>query len=843
MYQVVKRDGKIVDFSIGKITAAITKAFEALNKQYHPSVIELLALHVTSDFESKIKDGEITVEDIQDSVEKVLSEAGYADVAKAYILYRRQREKVRNVNSALLNYKDLVDNYLKINDWRVKENSTVTYSVGGLILSNSGAITANYWLSEIYDDEIAEAHRSAAIHLHDLSMLTGYCAGWSLKQLIQEGLGGVPGKITSSPAKHLSTLCNQMVNFLGIMQNEWAGAQAFSSFDTYLAPFVKIDNLDQHEVKQCVQSFIYGVNTPSRWGTQAPFSNITLDWTVPNDLKNLPAIIGGEEMDFTYGDCQKEMDMVSKAFIEVMIEGDANGRGFQYPIPTYSITRNFNWGETENNKLLFEMTAKYGTPYFSNYINSDMEPSDVRSMCCRLRLDLRELRKKSGGFFGSGESTGSIGVVTINLPRIAYQSENEEDFYKRLDHLMDVSARSLKTKRTVITKLLEQGLYPYTKRYLGTFSNHFSTIGLIGMNEVGLNAKWLRADLTDPATQQFAKDVLNHMRERLSDYQELYGDLYNLEATPAESTTYRFAKHDKELYPDIITANMNGTPYYTNSSHLPVGFTEDVFSALDIQDDLQTLYTSGTVFHAFLGEKLPDWKAAANLVRKIAENYKLPYYTMSPTYSVCKDHGYLTGEQFTCPICGQKTEVYSRITGYYRPVQNWNDGKAQEYKDRKVYNIGHSRLSHTGPLPEGAILEQELKQRPRMQSLQDAALEAATEPGCCEPVTPKTLDTLPETKIELNQRTVIEPVKEEQKPQTGDIILFKTPTCPNCKAAMAILDRAGIQYSTLNANENKELVAKFDIKQAPTLVIRHGDTFEKYRGVSDIKGWLMASKR
>ena len=800
MYQVIKRDVKVVDFNISKISNAITKAFAALNKQYHPSVIELISLHVTSDFESKIENDKITVEQIQDSVEKVLSESGYSDVAKAYILYRRQREKVRNINSALLNYKDLVDDYLKINDWRVKENSTVTYSVGGLILSNSGAITANYWLSEVYDDEIAQAHRKAEIHLHDLSMLTGYCAGWSLKQLIQEGLGGVPGKITSSPANHLSTLCNQMVNFLGIMQNEWAGAQAFSSFDTYLAPFVKVDNLSQKEVKQCIQSFVYGVNTPSRWGTQAPFSNITLDWTVPNDLKNLNAIIGGKEMDFTYGDCQKEMDMVNKAFIEIMIEGDANGRGFQYPIPTYSITRDFDWSETENNKLLFEMTAKYGTPYFSNYINSDMEPSDVRSMCCRLRLDLRELRKKSGGFFGSGESTGSIGVVTINMPRIAYLAADEEDFYKRLDNLMDIAARSLKTKRTVITTLLEQGLYPYTKRYLGTFSNHFSTIGLIGMNEVGLNAKWLRADLTDARVQRFTRDVLNHMRERLSDYQEMYGDLYNLEATPAESTTYRFAKHDKEQFPDIITANMNGTPYYTNSSHLPVGYTEDVFSALDIQDDLQTLYTSGTVFHAFLGEKLPDWKAAANLVRKIAENYKLPYYTMSPTYSVCKDHGYLTGEQFTCPICGAKTEVYSRITGYYRPVQNWNDGKAQEYKDRKVYNIGRSVLSHTGPNPAPV-------DEPAEKVHDTAAVQ-----------------------------------KEWKNPAPADefeAILFKTPTCPNCRAAGAILDKAGVRYTALNANEEKQLVEKYGVKQAPTLVLLNGENVEKYRGVSDIKGWLM----
>ncbi|MBQ3859615.1 MAG: ribonucleoside triphosphate reductase, partial [Clostridia bacterium] len=567
MYKVEKRDGKIVSFDIGKITKAITSAFEACERQYTPDTIDFLALKVTADFEPKIEGGLVGVEDIQDSVESVLIRADYDDVAKAYILYRRQHAMLRQVSNTFLDYKDTVDKYLKINDWRVKENSTVTYSVGGLILSNSGAITANYWLSEVYDKEIAEAHRNCALHLHDLSMLTGYCAGWSLKQLIQEGLGGVPGKISSAPAKHLATLCNQMVNFLGIMQNEWAGAQAFSSFDTYLAPFVKYDNLSYDATKKCIESFIYGVNTPSRWGTQAPFSNVTLDWVVPADLAELNCIIGGQEMPYKYKDCQREMDMVNKAFIEIMIEGDANGRGFQYPIPTYSITKDFDWSETENNKLLFEMASKYGTPYFSNYVNSDMEPSDVRSMCCRLRLDLRELRKKTGGFFGSGESTGSIGVVTINLPRIAYLATDEKDFYKRLDHLMDLSARSLKTKRTVITTLLNQGLYPYTKRYLGTFENHFSTIGLIGMNEVGLNANWLRADLTDARVQRFARDVLNHMRERLSDYQEQYGDLYNLEATPAESTTYRFAKHDKEAFPDIITANMNGAPYYTNSSH------------------------------------------------------------------------------------------------------------------------------------------------------------------------------------------------------------------------------------------------------------------------------------
>ena len=783
MYRVIKRDGAQAEFDIHKIVVAISKAFEAQEKQYHPSVIDMLALKVTSDFENKIKDGLIAVEDIQDSVEQVLIQAGYADIAKAYILYRRQREKIRNMKSTILDYKELVDSYVKATDWRVKENSTVTYSVGGLILSNSGAITANYWLSEIYDDEIANAHRNADIHIHDLSMLTGYCAGWSLKQLIQEGLGGITGKITSAPAKHLATLCNQMVNFLGIMQNEWAGAQAFSSFDTYLAPFVKADNLTYDAVKKCIESFIYGVNTPSRWGTQAPFSNITLDWVVPNDLAELPAIVGGKEQDFKYKDCQKEMDLVNKAFIEVMIEGDANGRGFQYPIPTYSITRDFDWSETENNKLLFEMTSKYGTPYFSNYINSDMEPSDIRSMCCRLRLDLRELRKKSGGFFGSGESTGSVGVVTINMPRIAYLAKDENEFFKRLNRLMDISARSLKVKRTVITRLLEEGLYPYTKRYLGTFENHFSTIGLLGMNEVGLNAKWLGKDMTDPKTQEFTKKVLNHMRERLSDYQEEYGDLYNLEATPAESTTYRFAKHDVKRYPDIKTANMNGTPYYTNSSHLPVSYTEDIFEALDIQDELQTLYTSGTVFHAFLGEKLPDWKAAASLVKKIADNYKLPYYTLSPTYSICKDHGYLSGEQYKCPVCGQKTEVYSRITGYYRPVQNWNDGKSQEFKDRKVYDIKNSKLH-----------------------IKSAATVCET-------------NNIAATKLE-------------------GPVLFTRNGCPNCKTSKMMLDKAGVKYAVINAEEDAAATLKYGVKKAPSLLVPEGNGFKTYDNASEIRKYI-----
>ncbi len=781
MYEVVKRDGKVVSFDIRKIAGAIKKAFDASGKQYNDDIIDFIALKVTSDYEKKIRDGRIQVEDIQDSVESVLSAAGYTDVAKTYILYRKQREKIRNMKSTYLDYKNVVDGYLGASDWRVKENSTVNYSLGGLILSNSGAITANYWLSEIYDQEIADAHRKCDFHLHDLSMLSGYCAGWSIRQLIEEGLGGVTGKITSAPAKHLSTLCNQMVNFLGIMQNEWAGAQAFSSFDTYLAPFVRVDQLDYDEVKQCIQSFVYGVNTPSRWGCQAPFTNITLDWVCPPDMKDRKAIVGGREMDFTYGECKAEMDMVNKAFIEVMIEGDANGRGFQYPIPTYSITKDFDWSETENNRLLFEMTAKYGTPYFSNYINSDMEPSDVRSMCCRLRLDLRELRKKSGGYFGSGESTGSIGVVTLNMPRMAYQSKDKDDFYHRLDHLMDVAARSLKVKRTVITKLLDEGLYPYTKRYLGSFNNHFSTIGLVGMNEACLNACWLRMDLTHKEAQDFSVEVLNHMRERLSDYQEQYGDLYNLEATPAESTSYRFAKHDVEDFPAIITASDNAAaPYYTNSSHLPVGYTDDIFTALDIQDRMQTLYTSGTVFHVFLGEKLPTWKAAAEIVRKIAENYEMPYYTLSPTYSVCPDHGYITGEVYKCPTCGKTTEVYSRITGYYRPVQNWNVGKTEEFKERKEYVLetSHFHGSH----------------------------------------------------VRNRQNTVVD--------HATRLMLFTTKTCPNCRTAKAALDKAGVSYEVVDAEENADLARKYHIMQAPTLVALCGEEAEIASGIAAVKAYI-----
>ena len=792
MISVIKRDKETVGFQLTKLTASIEKALQAAGNVCSQEIAELLSLRTTADFQPKICEGELRTEEIKASAARVLEQTGYTEAAGAYLSYKKEKNSAEEKKNTLLDYKDVVNSYVKVEDWRVKENSTVTYSVGGLILSNSGAVTANYWLSEIYDSEIAEAHRNADIHLHDLSMLTGYCAGWSLKQLLLEGLGGITGKITSSPARHLSVLCNQMVNFLGIMQNEWAGAQAFSSFDTYLAPFVKADHLSYDAVKKCIESFIYGVNTPSRWGTQAPFSNITLDWTVPDDMAEMNAIVGGKEMDFKYKDCKEEMDLINRAFIETMIEGDANGRGFQYPIPTYSITKDFDWSDTENNRLLFEMTSKYGTPYFSNYINSDMQPSDVRSMCCRLRLDLRELRRKTGGFFGSGESTGSVGVVTINMPRIAYLASDEKDFFARLDHMMDVSARSLKIKRTVITKLLDNGLYPYTKRYLGTFENHFSTIGLVGMNEAGLNARWLRMDMTHRETQEFTKKVLNHMRERLSDYQELYGDLYNLEATPAESTSYRLAKHDRKRYPDIITAGEPGeTPYYTNSSHLPVGYTEDIFDALDIQDELQTLYTSGTVFHAFLGEKLPDWQAAARLVRTIAENYKLPYYTLSPTYSICREHGYLAGEHFTCPICGKKAEVYSRITGYYRPVQNWNEGKSQEYKDRKTYCMENSRLKDGRELSEG---------------------------------------------LETEKKTVKE---NREAPRKGmgakaGVYVFTTKTCPNCRIAKECLK--GTDYTVVDAEENPDMSSRFGIMQAPTLVLVGKDgEIKKFVNASNIR--------
>ena len=686
MYKVIKRDGSVAEFDIAKISGAIAKAFGALNKPCDPNDIDFIALKVTADFEDKIKDDLISVEAIQDSAEQVLIQSGHSDVAKAYILYRREREKLRNLKSTILDYKETVNNYVHEKTLRMRENATASYSVGGLILSNSGAITANYWLSEIYDAEISAAHRSGEMHLHDLTMLTGYCAGWSLEQLIKEGLGGVMGKIDSKPPKHLYSLCNQMINFLGVMQNEWAGAQSFSSFDTCLAPFVKSDNLPYKDVKNCIETFVFGVNTPSRWGTQAPFSNITLDWTVPEDMKDKHPVIGGREADFTYGDCQAEMDTVNRAFMEVITDGDANGSGLAYPIPTYAIDEDFDWSDKLNNRLLFSMAAKYGTPYFANYNRSGLSKTDVRDMLRDVE-DKSLLRRRAGGFFGSGENSGSIGAVTLNLPRLAYLSDDEEDFYRRLDRLMDLAARSLEVKRSIITKLMNEGMYPYTKRYIQNFDRHFSTIGIVGMNEAGLNAAWLRAGLADLRTRRFAREVLRHMLRRIQSYQISTGHLYNLEATPAESTAYRMAREDKARYADIITASRNGTPYYTNSTNMPVSFTDDLIEALDAQDDFQTMYTSGTVFHVFTEQALPDWQRAAGIVRMITEKYKLPYFTLTPTFSICPKHGYLIGNQPICPVCGGHADVYSRITGYYRPIGNWNDGKLQEFRDRVMYNI------------------------------------------------------------------------------------------------------------------------------------------------------------
>ena len=654
---VVKRSGSVVPYDRSKIEKAIGKAIEAVEKFPNPEKASAL----TDAVEEKLRillagrraHSIPAIEEIQDLVETALIESKEVDIAKAYILYRARHEAVRDAKNLMVDINSTMDGYLGQSDWRVNENANVNFSLGGLILHNSGTITANYWLNNIYSKEVKEAHKTAAFHIHDLSMFSGYCAGWSLRQLIQEGLGGVTDKITSSPATHLSTLVNQIVNFLGIMQNEWAGAQAFSSFDTYLAPFIRADKLTEKQVRQCIQSYIYGVNTPSRWGSQAPFTNITLDWVCPEDLKNKKAIVGGKEQDYTYGDCQKEMDLLNKVLIELMIEGDAEGRGFAYPIPTYNITKDFDW-ESENAKLLFTMTAQYGTPNFQNFVNSDLNPSDVRSMCCRLQLDKRELRRRGGGLFGADEFTGSIGVVTINLPQIAYLANSEDEFFKRLDYLMDLAKESLCVKRKVIQRLYDGGLFPYTRRYLKTLTNHFNTIGLCGMNEACLN--FLGVNIADPKGKAFAEKVLTHMRERMQDYQEETGDLFNLEATPAESTSYRLARHDKMQFPDIITSGKDD-PFYTNSSQLPVDYTPDVFEALDHQESLQTKYTGGTMFHVFMGESIKDWKSCGQLIKNISHNYRIPFFTISPTYSICHIHGYLSGQVFECPKCKAEREI------------------------------------------------------------------------------------------------------------------------------------------------------------------------------------------
>lgn len=1239
MYQIRKRDESIVPFEMQKINDAVKRAFESCGRSYIDSIIDTICIRSLAKAEKTIKENVLSVENIRESIEATLVSYGYDDVAKAYKLYKQHDI---GKTKTTIDYKKIVENYIKSEDWRVKENASIDYSLGGLILGNSGAITANYWLSEIYDDEIAEAHRNCDIHLHDLSMLSGYCAGWSLKTLIKEGFGGVPKRNSSKPARHLSTICGQMVNFLGTLSLEWSGAQAFNSVDTLLAPFVKVDNLSYLEVKQCIQSLVHSMNIGSRWGcvpedtevltvtgfkkynelnvgdliytwhdgkleindvkhvlvkeysgklqsyigigyeqtvtpehhvlcknfnndefilrdskdifdaetpyslpvkfkssalessnltdaqiqfaaivyadgtldfrngnihtvkifksdnmsvndlikicadelgleysvescksgfseylntytfygdsaryivelvgnktkiherflnmssdqsnifldtwlkfnndsekymiqydnddirdalqhialrsgcctylvsysnetnkkpinyisikcvdticpterteteysgivwcpsvengtavfrrngkvfisgqSQPVFSNFTFDWTVPNDLAELNCVVGGKELDFRYKDCKREMDMINKAFLEVMIEGDADGRSFSYPIPTYSITKDFDWDEESiNNKLLFEMTAKYGIPYFSNYINSDLDPSSIRSMCpmhkdtyvtvrvnkvimsdriehiyemfgenlidvltpngwrkgkpikvdnqktykitmknglsvslgenhlqptkdngtlltkdlkvgmsipyvdkqhldvflvtddikkikikyseiesieqieyndilycfeiddenhlfilcngivthnCRLRLDLRELRRKNGGYFGSGDNTGSIQVCTINLPRLAYKSDTREQFFNGLEHLMNICARATDIKRKAITKYLEQGLYPYTKRYLKSFDDHFSTIGVIGMNECCINASWIDGDISSKNGYEFAKEVLDFILSKLPDYQEKYNCLFNLEASPAEGVTYRFASHDKKDFPNIVTAGdiTGGSPYYTNSSHLPVGYTDDIFEALDHQDELQAKYTSGTVFHAFLGERLPNWKSAMLLTKKIAENYRLPYFTFSPTYSICKNHGYLVGEQWKCPHCGEATEVYSRITGYYRAVQNFNDGKRQEFEDRKEYVF------------DSNVIENVTKEK--------------------QIASPETTDT--HTTINISELKTKKP------------ILVTTETCPNCKIVKKYIEETGFECSVILASENKEFVQGLGIEQAPTLVI------------------------
>ncbi len=681
--RIINRNNEIVNFKREKILNAIREAFESQNinniKKIHSATNKVICKLSKKYHQRSIP----AIEGIQDLVEQTLMTEGYPEVAKAYILYREQHTKTRKDKDLLLDIEKTMEGYLDRGDWRVKENSSVNYSLGGLILHNSGTITANYWLNHIYEKKIAKAHIDGDFHIHDLSMFSGYCAGWSLKQLLEIGFEGIEGKISSKPAKHLSTAISQIINFLGTMQNEWAGAQAFSSFDTYLAPFVKIDNLSYEEVKQNIQSFVFSVNTPSRWGSQSPFSNITLDWIVPNDLENKKTIVGGIRVDFTYGECQEEMNLINKAFLEVMFEGDANGRGFSYPIPTYNITKDFDWN-SENATLLFQLTSKYGTPYFQNFINSELNPNDVRSMCCRLQLDKRELRKRGGGLFGADEFTGSIGVVTINMPRIGYLATDEENYFARLENLMCIAKNSLERKRKIVKKLMNQGLFPYTKRYLKHFNNHFSTIGILGMHESCLN--FLGKSIGDIEGVDFSKKVLTFMRDKLISFQESTGNLYNLEATPAESTSYRLAQIDNKMHPGIIQSG-NDETFYTNSTQLPVDYTEDLFEALTHQEKLQSKYTGGTVFHTYLGESLPDMNSCRTLVKQIVNNFRLPYISISPTFSVCNSHGRVPGKHETCPSCGNEMEIYSRITGYYRPIKNWNDGKKEEFKHRKNYLV------------------------------------------------------------------------------------------------------------------------------------------------------------
>ncbi len=711
--RVKKRDGRIVLFEKKKITDAISKAVKAVGREDY-KLAENLADKVAEYLDIFFQGGTLPdIEAIQDLVEKVLIEEGHAKVAKAYILYRKQREELRKAESFALDVQKTTEGYLERLDWRVNENSNMNYSLSGLMLHSAGTVIANYTLNKMYPKEIAQAHIKGDFHIHDLSLgIAGYCAGWSLRQLIEEGLNGVPGKIDSVPPKHLTSALWQMINFIGTLQNEWAGAQAFSSFDTYLAPFIKTDNLKYKQVKQAVQGFVFNMNVPSRWGGQTPFSNITLDWMCPEDMKDQRAIVGGKHQDFTYGECQKEMDMMNRAFLEVMSGGDANGRIFTFPIPTYNITKDFNW-DSDNAKKLFEMTAKYGIPYFQNFINSELDPGDVRSMCCRLQMDMRELRSRGGGLFGSAEMTGSIGVITLNMPRIGYLSDSEDEFFRRIETLMERAKQALEIKRKIVQDNMEKGLMPFSKRYLGSLNNHFSTIGINGMNEALLNFLGPEHNIASEEGKEFAEKVLNFMRNKLTEFQEETGNMYNLEATPAEGTSYRLAKIDKKVYPDIITAGKEN-PYYTNSSQLPVDYTKDIFEALELQDSLQVKYTGGTVLHGFIGERISDGETCKKMVKRIAQNFRLPYFTITPTFSICPEHGYLSGEHQTCPVkvkpkssqkadrkkskskeaakkkeesnvCGKTCEVFSRVVGYFRPVRQWNKGKKAEFTEREEF--------------------------------------------------------------------------------------------------------------------------------------------------------------
>lgn len=689
--RVVKRTGEQVKFDSQKIQRAIHQAAEAVKEKLDTVAMDKILDDIILKIEEKkhchVNNGStkcVEIEEIQDFVEMTLMEMGYFKIAKAYILYRMERYRARESKAVMVDVFKTVTDYLDRADWRVNANANQDYSVGGLILNSSGKITANYWLNYVYPPEIKQAHIDGDFHIHDLDMLAGYCSGWSLRQLLLEGFNGPAGNIHSNPPKHFESASNQIINFFGTLQNEWAGAMAFSSFDTYLAPYIRKDGLDYKKVEQIVQQFVFNCNVPSRWGSQTPFTNITFDWVCPEDLRDQHPLIGDEMQPWPYSDYQKEMDMINKAFLTIMQQGDGKGRIFTFPIPTYNLTRDFNW-DSENAELLFQMTAKYGAPYFQNYVSSGLNPGDVRSMCCRLQLDLNELKLRGNGLFGSSEMTGSIGVVTINLARLGYLSQDKNDFFERLEYLMDIARNSLEIKRKILKRNLEDGFYMYTKRYLPNLKNHFSTIGLNGGNEACLNL--LGVDIAHSEGKEFTKEILAFMRNKISGYQKETGNLYNLEATPAEGATYRFAREDRKRYPDIIQATDGEETYYTNSTQLHVSYTDDPLLALKHQEEIQSLYNGGTVFHLYVGEQIRDWKGCRRLVKKIAENFLIPYFTITPTFSVCKDHGYIGGEKTTCPLCHQETEVWSRVMGYFRPVSQWNKGKRAEFTDRKAFTV------------------------------------------------------------------------------------------------------------------------------------------------------------